>query len=81
MALGAIRPSILWMVLRSGGGQVAIGVCIGTALSLAQRSLSRPAGLRRSIRWSCCGIDDRFPETARPGLVRDDGSSIRAWKT
>ncbi len=35
MSLGATRPSILWMVLRSGVAQVATGVGIGTALSLA----------------------------------------------
>jgi ABC-type antimicrobial peptide transport system permease subunit len=34
MALGAGRPSILWMMLRSGVAQVATGVAIGTVLSL-----------------------------------------------
>jgi ABC-type lipoprotein release transport system permease subunit len=35
MALGATRTSILWMVLRNGVAQVAAGVGIGTAISLA----------------------------------------------
>jgi putative ABC transport system permease protein len=35
MALGASRSAILWMVLRNGLGLVAIGVSIGTLISLA----------------------------------------------
>jgi predicted permease len=35
MALGASRPAILWMILRSGLGQVAAGLILGTAISLA----------------------------------------------
>jgi ABC-type antimicrobial peptide transport system permease subunit len=69
MALGATRTSILWMVLRNGVAQVAAGVGIGTAISLAA---ARPMAFLMS------GITNADPVTIAATAVLLLGAGLAA---